>query len=117
MTLFYNGYKLEAVRNGPWKLALSPQTQGMGLKGLADDAAQPGPRLYHLDTDIGERTNVAANHPERVNRLQALAAEMAADIGNGKPGPGVRPAGLVENPTTLYPTGNPQPSAPAKVNK
>jgi arylsulfatase len=29
---------------------------------------------------------------------------MAADIGSGKPGPGVRPAGIVENPVTLFPS-------------
>ena len=47
--------------------------------------------------------NVAAEHPDEVKRLQELAAKMIADIGDGKPGPGVRPAGHVQNPKMLYP--------------
>ena len=66
------------------------------------DATAPGLRLYNLDAEIGERTNVAAQNPAVVQRLQALAQHMAADIGDGQPGPGVRPAGLVENPQLLY---------------
>jgi hypothetical protein len=62
------------------------------------------PRLYNLDTDIGERTDVAADHPDVVNRLKALALKMAAELGDGQPGPEVRPAGYVENAVTLYPT-------------
>ena len=114
---YYKGYKLEAVRDGPWKLALGPQTEGMGLKGIPADASQPEPRLYNLNTDIGERTNVAANHPELVKRLQALAAQMAADIGDGKPGPGVRPPGQVAHPTLLYPTADARQPASATVTK
>ena len=49
-------------------------------------------------------TNVATENPTVVARLQAKADAMIADIGSGKPGPGVRPAGTVEGPVTLYPT-------------
>jgi arylsulfatase A-like enzyme len=98
---YYRGYKLEAVRAGPWKLALSPQGAGMGVAGERPTA---GLRLYNLETDIGEQTDVAAQHPEEVKRLQTLAARMAADLGDGQPGPGVRPAGSVENATLLYPS-------------
>ena len=101
---YYRGYKLEAVRVGPWKLALGPQNESMGKAGKnpAADTVESGPRLYNLDAEIGERTNVAAQHPDVVQRLQALAADMAADIGDGQPGPGVRPAGYVENPQLLF---------------
>lgn len=98
---YYRGYNLEAIRVGPWKLALGPQVAGLKGAGTPPDAAGPALRLYNLDRDIGERTDVAAKHPEVVQRLQELARQMAADIGDGKAGPGVRPAGRVENPRML----------------
>ena len=61
------------------------------------------PRLYNLDQEIGERTNLADQHPEIVARLQALAAKMDAEIG-GKDPKARRPAGEVTNPETIYPT-------------
>jgi len=96
---YYHGYKLEAVRVGPWKLAIAPQP-GSDTDGQV--TTLDSPRLYNLDAEIGEITNVAADHPEQVERLKALAAAMIADLGNGQPGPGVRQAGRVENPETLY---------------
>jgi arylsulfatase A len=99
---YFSGYQLQAVRQGPWKLALSAQPEGMG-KATPDDAAGSAPRLYHLDQDIGERTNVAGRHPDVVARLQALAAKMDADIGGRNP-PGRRPAGEAAQPRMLYPT-------------
>ena len=99
---YYRGYTLEAVRSGPWKLALGPQIERLKDGASSADATAPGLRLYNLDAEIGERTNVAAQNPAVVQRLQALAQHMAADIGDGQPGPGVRPAGLVENPQILY---------------
>ena len=106
---YFAGYTLQAVRQGSWKLALSPQPETMG-KGAAPDAAGQGPRLYNLDDEIGEQTNVAAQHPEIVKRLQELAATMNADIGGPNP-PGRRPAGTVENPVLLYPAESPRPAA------
>jgi arylsulfatase A len=99
---YYHGNKLEAVRSGPWKLALGPQGEGRGKNGDAPDAIAPGVRLYNLDEEIGERTNLAAKHPEIVSRLQKLADAMAAELGSGKPGPACRPAGEVDQPTLLY---------------
>lgn len=81
---YYRGYDLEAVRSGPWKLHLAKK------------------ELYHLDSDIGEATNVAAKHPDEVARLQALAETMKADLGDKtKDAPGVRELGRVENPQPL----------------
>jgi len=105
---YYRGYRLEAVRCGPWKLALGPQAEAMGQGKAGTDASAPGVRLYNLDEEIGERTNVAAEHPDVVERLQALARQMAADLGAGKPGPGVRPAGTVEHPAVLIPGAEPR---------
>ena len=100
---YYKGTQLKAVRQGPWKLALSPQSLGMGIKERPQDLLGKEVRLYNLDEEIGEVTNVAAENPEVVGRLQALAETMRADIGDGKTGPGVRPAGQVDNPVMLYP--------------
>ena len=38
--------------------------------------------LYDLEKDIGETTNVAAQHPDVVKRLQALAETMRGDLGD-----------------------------------
>lgn len=100
---YYKGTQLKAVRQGPWKLALSPQSLGMGIKERPQDLLGKEVRLYNLDEEIGEVTNVAAENPEVVGRLQALAETMRADIGDGKAGAGVRPAGQVDNPVMLYP--------------
>ena len=100
---YYKGTQLEAVRSGPWKLAIKPQSIGMGFKEQPEDIRKAGLRLYHLEKDLGETTDVAKTHPEVVTRLQNLADAMVADIGSGKEGPGVRPSGVVEMPVPLYP--------------
>jgi len=105
---YFAGYNLQAVRQGPWKLALVPQPETMG-KGVADDVGK-APRLYNLDDDIGERENVGEKHPEIVARLQALAAKMAAEIGGSSP-TARRPAGEAAKPQTLYPSESPDPRA------
>jgi arylsulfatase A-like enzyme len=97
---YFSGYELQAVRQGRWKLALVPQPEGMGKQA---DKTPPGLRLYDLDADIGERTDVAAKHPEVVAKLKALADKTAAEIG-GKTPAARRPAGEVKGAKTLYPT-------------
>ncbi|MHC4878264.1 MAG: sulfatase family protein [Planctomycetota bacterium] len=101
---YYQGTRLQAVRSGDWKLAIAPQSLGMGIKERPDDLRQSSMRLYNLKQEIGEVTNVADQNPEVVARLKKLADGMIADIGSGQPGPGVRPAGAVENPVTLFPS-------------
>ena len=93
---YYNVHDLEAVRSGPWKLALRPQVENLGSRIYPPDADEAAPRLYHLDTDVGERHNVASRHPEVVRRLQAYATAMARDLGDGTPGPGVRAAAVAD---------------------
>jgi arylsulfatase A len=111
---YFRGYNLEAVRQGPWKLAIAPQHETMG-KGVLADASGKAPRLYNLDQDIGEKTNLADKHPEIVAKLQALAAKMEAEIGGTNP-TARRPAGEVANPQTLYPAegGKPKAAKPKK---
>jgi arylsulfatase A len=112
---YFAGYNLQAVRQGPWKLALAPQPETMG-KGISGDASGKELRLYHLDQEIGEQTNLAAKNPEIVQRLQALAVEMSARIGGNEPSER-RAAGVVENPKTLYPTDSAKPGKPKKKLK
>lgn len=101
---YFHGTKLQAVRSGPWKLAFAPQNDGLGKGGAPIPASLDKPRLYNLDTDIGEQKDVAAEHPEVVNRLKALAVKMSSELGDGKSSTQVRAPGKVENPVTLYPT-------------
>jgi len=95
---YFSGYELQAVRQGRWKLALVPQPEGMGKQAAK---TSPGLRLYDLDAEIGEQTDVAARHPDVVAKLQALADKMAAEIG-GKTPTARRPAGEVKGAKTLY---------------
>jgi hypothetical protein len=97
---YFASYDLQAVRQGRWKLALAPQAEGMGKQAAK---TPPGLRLYDLDAEIGEQTDVAAQHPEVVAKLKALADKMAAEIG-GKTPTARRPAGEVKGAKTLYPT-------------
>ena len=97
---YFSGLKLEAVRSGPWKLAVAPQATGM-RPGVAEPVKHTGPRLYNLKDDIGELHDVAAEHPEVVARLQKLIQEMDTDLGITGEGPGVRPPDRVENPKPL----------------
>lgn len=81
--VYYQGAKLMAVREGPWKLHLiSPN----GVK----DA------LYNLASDPGETTNLSKDHPEAVEHLRRLADRTREDLGDGvKIGRRVRVIGQV----------------------
>jgi arylsulfatase A len=100
---FFGGNTLEAVRSGPWKLAIAPQ--GKSRKDDDPDkvpASLKAPRLYNLDRDIGETTDVAAQYPDVVNRLKALVEHMDKDLGlRGDKAPGVHLPGYAENPKPL----------------
>lgn len=97
---YFAGTRLEAVRQGPWKYAITPQSENMG-KGKGEKKGAFTPTLYNLDTDIGETTDVAAQHPAVVERMKALVAAMDTDLGCTGSGPGVRPCGKVEDPKPL----------------
>ncbi len=97
---YFNSLKLEAVRSGPWKLAIAPQGTGMP-KGAAEPVPHTGPRLYNLDADIGELKDVAAQNPDVVAHLQKLVQQMDADLGISGEGPGVRPPDRVADPKPL----------------
>ena len=81
---YYAHTRLEAVRSGRWKLHLSrPEDERWSVFGApSETAALAEPLLFDLDSDIGERTNVAAQHPQVIARLSALAEKARADIGD-----------------------------------
>ena len=54
--------------------------------------------LYDLEADLGEKTNLAAQEPERVKAMKALL-----DAHNAELKKSVRPAGLVQNPKPILP--------------
>ncbi len=86
---FYYDNALLGVRTGPWKLyfphtyrTLEGSQAGNDGKPGAYKQAKVGLELYNLESDLGERTDVAARNPEVVRRLQALADAMRADLGD-----------------------------------
>ncbi len=106
---YFSGFNLQAVRQGPWKLAVTAQRETMG-KDAASDASGKQPRLYNLDIEISEQTNLADKNPEIVAKLQALADKMSAEIGGNSPA-ARRPAGDVANAVPLYPFESGKPRA------
>ena len=63
----------------------------MGIRQRDADLAKGG-RLYNLENEIGEQTDLATQNPDIVARLTQLAETMTADLAANK-----RPAGFVEN--------------------
>jgi arylsulfatase A-like enzyme len=99
---YYWNLGLEAVRSGPWKLHLPHDYRT--LTGKRGTNGQPGPykqahtdlALYNLAEDVGEQHDVAAQHPDVVQRLEALAEEARKDLGDsltGRPGSNRRQPG------------------------
>ena len=114
---YFAGTQLQAVRQGRWKLAVAGQPEGMGRKGEKLPASLAAPRLYDLEADIGEKTDVAGANPEVVERLRGLVGRMAAEIIDPN-SPARRPPGRVANPTMLYPVRDqPKPAPPARPKR
>lgn len=98
---YYWGRELQAVRSGPWKLHFPhtyPRPDPPGADGRPGRYTELriGSALFNLETDPGETRDVAAQHPEVVRRLEALAEAARADLGDsatGREGSGVRPPG------------------------
>jgi arylsulfatase A len=102
---YFANTSLQAVRAGPWKLAIVPQYEGFGPHpNEVPDLAKPlTPRLYNLDQDIGEQRDVAGENPEIVKRLLTYIREMDKDLGVAqKNRPGIREPGHVAKPTGLW---------------
>ena len=85
---YHQANTLSAVRSGQWKLHLrTAKGKGAGLSAQA---------LYDLDADIGEKTNVLADHPGIAKRLLSYVNTFEEDLAQNS-----RPAAFVENPKPL----------------
>jgi arylsulfatase A-like enzyme len=73
---YYSGNNLQAVRSGKWKLR----------------RAENNIELYDLIADIGEKTNLAGEHPEIVKRLSDIMEQFDSELKANS-----RPAGRVVN--------------------
>jgi arylsulfatase A-like enzyme len=99
---FYWGHHLQAVRSGRWKLHFPHEYRS--LDGPAGSGGMPSRytqrsidlALFDLEADRSETTNVAAQHPDVVERLKALAVRARAELGDsatGQEGGGLREPG------------------------
>jgi len=86
---YYNGWNLEAVRSGKWKLhlphtyrTLAGRKGGTGGKPVRYDQEKITLSLFDLESDIAESRDIADQHPEVVERLSALAKKMAQMLGD-----------------------------------
>jgi arylsulfatase len=103
--LYYYGGELRGVREGRWKRVYEHRTRSYvgvepGMDGLPGPYASETvpPALYDLDSDPAETTDVAADHPDVVLRLDAIAEEARATLGDrltDREGSEVRPPGRV----------------------
>ncbi len=110
---YYESNQLQAIVSGDgrWKLQLPHTYRSLagrpgGHGGIPTQYQQfkiLKSELYDLASDPGETTNVAADHPEVVNRLHAAAEQARDELGDSltkRQGRGVRPAGRVTNDAT-----------------
>ena len=101
---YYNTNELQAVRSGKWKVMLPQNYRSLGPHPETARGGKPvsykmakitRPLLFDLVADPGETTDLAAQHPEILKRLLALAEQAREDLGDGpeRIGKGVRPVG------------------------
>jgi len=68
------------VRSGPWKFYPWRERRGRGRNVKIGKLSPEPVQLYNTINDIGERKNVAADHPEIVKRLRTAYDEHVAEI-------------------------------------
>ncbi|MPY90807.1 MAG: sulfatase-like hydrolase/transferase [Luteitalea sp.] len=68
--LFWAHGDQAVVREGPWKLLVNP-------------SGERGVQLYNLADDLAEQHDVAAAHPQRIQRLRALLEQWRRDVEAG----------------------------------
>jgi arylsulfatase A len=105
---YYADNELQGVLSGNMKLYLPHAYRTLngrsgGRDGRPvnyDQSKVTMPELYDLDSDISETKNIAAEHPDVVKRLLALAEQARGDLGDsltGKVGAGVREPGRLSD--------------------
>ena len=105
---YYETNQLQAVATGDgrWKLqlphgyrTLGGRAGGAGGKPVRYEQAKvESAELYDLKRDLGETTDLAATHPDRVRQLEAFAARARDELGDSlsqRAGAGTRPAGRI----------------------
>ncbi|MDR1268718.1 MAG: sulfatase, partial [Planctomycetaceae bacterium] len=85
---YYNGWSLQGVRSGSWKLILPHQCYAVtepgrdGMPGKHEWQNVPM-ALYHLENDPKEEYDLSDQEPEVLTRLLGYIAEAREDIGDG----------------------------------
>ncbi len=69
---------------GEWKYIEPGKGPRLNQNTNTELGNDPSPQLYHLATDIGEKENVAGQHPEKVRELEALLQKIR-DQGRSRP--------------------------------
>jgi len=103
---YYWGRELQGIRAGNWKMHLAhnyvhPDPAGKGGKPGKYATLKIAVSLFDLASDPGETHDVAAQHPDVVEKLQAIAARARADLGDSltkAKGANVRDSAHLENP-------------------
>ena len=101
---YYEDNQLQAVMSGKWKVqlphtyrTLSGKPGGRDGKPAKYDLVKiERPQLYDLEKDVGETNDLAAQHPEIVQRVEAFAEQARAELGDSltkRVGAGVREPG------------------------
>ena len=71
--VYYRGWNVDAVRQGPWKLRTSKHR-------LTETGGSTLPELFHLGEDPGEMYNMADAHPDLVESLSKRIESAQRDI-------------------------------------
>lgn len=66
---YASGGELEGIRQGDWKLLIKKP-----------NSKKPQILLFNLKDDIGEKNNLAANHPEKVDALRTRMTTLDSEI-------------------------------------
>jgi arylsulfatase A-like enzyme/lysophospholipase L1-like esterase len=85
---YYNGVNLQGVRTEQWKMHLprtvddQPYWAKKGGGARKPYTTLKNPILFDLDADVGEKTDVIAQHPEVAAMLTEEAARIRAEVGD-----------------------------------
>jgi len=93
---YYQMNQLQAVRSGRWKLHLPLADK---RRNWGKSEGEVPVQLFDLVTEVSEKTDVSADHPEVVARLMALAEGARQELGDmDRAGSAQREAGWVDDP-------------------
>ena len=105
---YYQNNQLQAMVDGQgrWKLQMPHTYRSLGNQPAGRDGVPvkyepvelPTKELYDLQSDVGEKTDVASRHPEIVQQLEAFAEKTRKELGDSlvrRQGKGVREPGRV----------------------